>query len=175
MATPTDEQSKYDALYDWAGIQIFNLVRDRFDPHMAILLDVGAGWGKYAKLLPDYVMDAVEIWQPYVEKELLWKHYRAVFNRDICDFDFDWYDAIIMGDVLEHIDVSRAQELIKSLLDRCDELYVIVPYEYPQGEVEGNRHEAHLQDDLTPKIMRQRYPELDLIAENGQKGIYIKA
>lgn len=173
MASPL-EDNRYEALYDWAGIQMFNLVRERFAPKETTILDVGAGWGKYRLLFPDYIMDACEVWKPYIKEERLEEKYREVFAMDICDLGVDWYDAIIMGDVLEHIEVERAQYLINYLFYRCEEMYIIVPYQYPQGEVDGNHFEIHHQDDLTPEIMTKRYPELQLLADNGNKGIYVK-
>ena len=173
MGSPSYDQ-RYAAMYDWAGIQIFNLVRQNYAPERTTILDVGAGWGKYHFLLPDYTMDACEVWKPYIIQENLESLYREVFNTDICDLDVEFYDVIIMGDVLEHIETGRAQDLIKRLYWRCDEMYVVVPYRYPQGEVHGNHFEIHHQDDLTPEIMGERYPELQLIADDEQKGIYVK-
>jgi hypothetical protein len=43
-----------------------------------------------------------------------------------------------------------------------------------QGEYEGNTHETHLQPDLTPDLMKERYPDLELIYGNGQYGYYVK-
>lgn len=42
-----------------------------------------------------------------------------------------------------------------------------------QGEHEGNIHETHLQPDLTPKIMEDRYPELELLYGSEYYGYYI--
>lgn len=42
-----------------------------------------------------------------------------------------------------------------------------------QGEHEGNIHETHLQPDLTPKIMEDRYPELGLLYGSEYYGYYI--
>lgn len=173
MGSPVKDQ-RYAAMYDWAGIQIFNLVRESFNPETTTILDVGAGWGKYHFLLPDYTMDACEIWEPYINEEQLRQLYRRVYNADIHDLNVDFYDVIIMGDVLEHLETTRAQETIQRLYHRCQEMYIIVPYRYPQGEVHGNHFEIHHQDDLTPEIMQERYPELQLLTDNEQKGIYVK-
>ena len=43
-----------------------------------------------------------------------------------------------------------------------------------QGEHEGNMHETHLQPDLTPDIMKQRYSDLELLYGNNFYGYYIK-
>lgn len=180
MAAPANEPSRYDAMYDWAGRTIFNLVRDRFNPHTDTILDVGAGWGKYGYLLPDFKMDACEIWGPYIEEDMLWKKYRHVIQKDICDVDFTHeqagrYSVIILGDVLEHIEEHRAKKLIVYLLTVCDELVVAVPYKYRQDAGE-NPFEEHKQNDLTPEIMEQRYPGLRLhaMSTDAKKGVYIR-
>ena len=176
MSTPKNLGSYYDALYDWAGIQIFNLVRNRFSPHTTEILDVGAGWGKYKILFPDYAkMDACEIWSPYIEDNELRSLYRKVFNEDICDLKFDHYDVIIMGDVFEHIERPRAKALLEKIYYQCKEMYVVVPFEYEQGPEDGNPYEEHKQADLTPELMAKEYPLLDLLCEDSGKGIYIKA
>lgn len=174
MATPENDRAKYAGLYDWAGIQIFNLVRERFHPDLTQILDVGAGWGKYKLLLPDYAqMDACEIWVPYIHQNNLESLYREVFPIDICNLGFNFYDVIIMGDVFEHIERQQAKDLLKTMRDKSTEVYIIVPYEYEQGEEDGNPYEEHKQADLTPELMKIEYPELDLLTDNGNKGIYI--
>lgn len=173
MGTPAP-QHRYAAMYDWAGLQIFNLVRDRFRPGKHTILDIGAGWGKYHFLLPDYTMDAIEIWEPNVKNEKLNNLYRHVFIEDMRNWTPGFYNVIIMGDVLEHISRSDAQALMEKLLPWCDEIYVVVPFRYPQHEVDGNPYEEHLQPDLTPKIMENEYPMLDCVALSDEKGIYIK-
>lgn len=174
MASPPNESSRYDAMYDWAGLQVFNYVRGLFNPHKDRILDVGAGWGKYAYLFPDYYIDANEIWGPYVDNEYLEKKYNQVFRGDICDMEFDFYDVIIMGDILEHIERPRAQELVSRLVTKCKELIVIVPFLYEQHPEDDNIYEEHLQADLTPELMDKLYPELKPLAIEGNRGIYIK-
>ena len=61
------------------------------------ILDVGAGSGTYAKLLykNGYMratVDAVEVWQPYIEEFKLKEKYRHVYSVDIRDFDNHYRD-----------------------------------------------------------------------------------
>jgi hypothetical protein len=49
---------------------------------------------------------------------------------------------------------------------------IAVPYLYEQGEEFGNIHETHLQPDLTPEIMLERYPDLKLIYGDENYGYY---
>lgn len=168
----SSHDSRTDALLDFAGRTIRDDVQRRF--LRASVLDVGAGWGKYGALLPGLTMDAVEVWQPYIAADRLWERYRRVWIGQVEHYAFDWYDVVIFGDVLEHLSVEDAQDAVARIAKRCSEMYVAVPYLYPQGEEEGNPYEAHLQDDLTPYVMQERYPMLKLLATDGAKGVYVK-
>jgi hypothetical protein len=176
--------SNLDAeIYDWAGTFVRDLIVATRDPATAVMLDVGAGQGKYRHLLPEFTFDACEIWPPYVDEWNLTFHYRQVF---VCDYlelvtSPTWYDArydvIIMGDVLEHMSLANAEYALRMSLKRSDEVIVIVPYRYEQGAEHGNEHQRHLQDDLTPERMTTLYPALELVALETRnftpfKGIY---
>ena len=144
----------------------------------ARILDVGAGCGTYSDLLKDYDVgdiDAVEIWQPYIDQYKLNEKYTYVYNKDIRNFSEEFlssYDFIILGDVLEHLSHEDATELLAKL-DRNQKKYVVaVPYSMEQGEYEGNVHETHLQPDLTPENMSTKYPNLELLYSNQWYGYY---
>jgi hypothetical protein len=139
------------------------------------ILDVGPGVGTYSKLLKEigYDMDCIEIFKPYIEKYNLSEKYNTVYEGNIIGFDISKYHLIILGDVLEHVDTNEAQSLIKEITEKNKKCLVAVPYLMEQGEHEGNIHETHLQPDLTPKIMKQRYPELSLLVGNRFYGYYI--
>lgn len=174
MGTPANDRDRYFSTYDFAGLQIRYDITRRFDQTTTIL-DVGAGWGKYRELLPEYPhMDACEIWHPNIEAELLGLGYRDVFEADIVVLDVDRYDVIIMGDVLEHLPTEAAAATVARLNNNCEEIYVAVPYLHPQGEVDGNPFERHVQDDLTDDVMIERYPTLVLYAGSPDKGVYVK-
>lgn len=172
MGTPSTPEAVEDALNDLGGSVVRAYVSNNFHKDSTIL-DVGAGWGKYRKLLPDYPMDACEIWEPYVKEEELKKLYDKVFVKDICDLKFKWYDIIIMGDVLEHIEEEHAVRLIKYMYSRCKQIVAVIPYMYPQGEVDHNPYEIHHQDKLTDSRITELY-NLRLLAGDDVKGVYIK-
>lgn len=136
------------------------------------VLDVGCGHGHYAKLLRDHFcysnFDGIEIWQPYIDEYNLKTLYTNVFNDNILNFNFGYYDLIIMGDILEHLSRDDARSLIKNISDKCTELLVIVPYYLPQDIVNDNKYEIHLQPDLDDSIMSQYYPSLELINYNNK-------
>jgi len=147
-------------------------------PYETKILDIGAGCGTYYDLLGGYgyKMDAVEIWKPYIDKYELKKKYGLVYNKNILEIDFtilDTYDFFILGDVLEHLTVEQGQSLMLFLKQNKKKYIVAVPYQMEQGEYEGNTHETHLQPDLTPDIMKQRYPDLKLLYGNNFYGYYI--
>ena len=130
-------------------------------PLDAKILDVGAGCGTYSDLLRGYgyEMDAVEIWQPYIDKYELKKKYGVVYHKNILAIDFvilDTYHFFILGDVLEHLTAEEAQYFMLFLKQNNKKYIVAVPYQMEQDEYEGNKYEIHLQPDLTPDIMRQR-------------------
>lgn len=137
------------------------------------ILDVGAGDGKWRDLLKEYVMDGVEVFEPNIERYGLKDKYREVFNIDIKDFKYDWYDLVIFGDVIEHLTVEEAQEVLRYAYKHSKEVIVAVPYCYKQGIEYGNVYEIHKQDDLTPEIMKERYPELEEYIRNERYGYYI--
>lgn len=139
------------------------------------ILDVGPGYGKYGNLLkPEYKnVDALEIWEPYITQFNLKDIYRNVFVGDICTFDFFNYDYLILGDVLEHIEIDRAIELTNKINNMDKQCLIAVPYLYPQGEHEGNTFETHHQPDLTHYIFLNRYSKMNCLFKNELYGYYI--
>lgn len=135
------------------------------------ILDVGACDGIWRKLLPEYIMDAVEIFTPNAERLT---GYRAVFNRDIIRFAYVHYDLIIFGDVIEHMTVKDAQDVLEYAKLHCDDMIIAVPWQYKQGIAYGNQWEIHIQDDLTPEIFAERYPGFDPIWQNDIYAYYHK-
>ena len=59
--------------------------------------------------------------------------YQRVFVADARTFEFDYYDVIICGDVLEHMDEDDGIRLVERLYDRCDELEMS-----PRGDLRHN-------------------------------------
>ena len=127
-------------------------------------LDVGACDGKWQEWLGEYfTMDAVEIFEPYIEKHNLEDKYRKVFACDVADLKYDYYDLVIFGDVIEHMSVEKAQNVIAYAKEHATHIIVAVPFLYSQGPYDGNEYERHIQDDLTPELFNERYPGFELI------------
>jgi SAM-dependent methyltransferase len=139
------------------------------------ILDVGAGSGTYADLFKGlgYHIDCLEIWEPYVNQFNLREKYENVIIGDIRDFDFSKYDYIVMGDVLEHLTFNDAKIVLDKINESNKKCLIAVPYNYEQGSYEGNVYETHLQPDLTPSLMLERYPSLKLIFGDGGYGYYV--
>jgi len=147
-------------------------------PYETRILDIGAGCGTYSDLIRGYgyKLDAVEIWEPYITKYDLKNKYSWVYERNVMNMPFnvlEAYDFYILGDVLEHLSVEDAQWLLSYLRLKGKKFLVAVPYQMFQDEYEGNKYETHLQPDLTPDVMKQRYPELELLYGNEFYGYYI--
>ena len=157
------------ASYDYGKAEVCAWIRRVF-PRTAMVLDVGAGDGKWRRLLPEYRnMDAVEAYLPNAEKLT---GYDYVFRTDIRGFRYIWYDLIIFGDVIEHMTPQEARAVLDYAWPRCRDLIVAVPFRFPQGEIYGNPYERHVQDDLTPEIVAERYPMLEVLHDPGHGYMY---
>jgi hypothetical protein len=146
-------------------------------PPSSTILDVGAGAGYYSKLLKETFpnMDAIEIFEQYIGMYQLKLKYRNVWNENILTFEFDHYDIILMGDVLEHIEESEGIELVKKLYSKCDELVIAIPFNAPQGEYFGNIYETHLQPKLTHEDFLSKYDGFKPLEYRNDYGVYIKS
>lgn len=149
-------------------------IKDHF-PKGATCLDVGACDGKWGKLLKDYLkMDAVEIYEPNIRKHQLLNIYGIVFNYDVREMEYDYYDLIIFGDVLEHMSVKDAQKVIEYAKPRCRDFLIAVPYQWTNRSHYGNPWEVHIQDDLTPKNVLERFKGIQPLFIYDRYGYYIK-
>lgn len=140
---------------------VVNLIRTNFPSNSTRILDVGVGSGTYRNLLPEYTMDGIEVYSKYIQDFNLESRYRKIFNVDVVDFEFNAneYELVIMGDVLEHLSVVDALNVLKSIKDSGMSLLIQVPYMYEQGIYDGNDHEIHLPSDLTHDVFLDRYSE----------------
>ena len=157
--------------YDFGKSEVCAWIRAHF-PRTSTILDVGAGDGKWRRLLREYeTMDAVEAYGPNVTE--LWKSfYRNVFQADIRRFEYGRYDLIIFGDVIEHLSPQDAQAVLAYAAERCRDMVVAVPWLYRQDAIYGNPYEVHLQPDLTPEIFAARYPTLEVLHDPGHGYCY---
>ena len=143
-----------------------------FQPHR--VLDIGAGAGGYADIIRDVhkeyakwyqgdvIIDAVEIFEPYIERFKLREKYDQVMLNDVRNPFFlaslGSYDLIVMGDVVEHIERNMMIEIWKALKFKAKFIWISLPVKmgsagpwyagYNQSPSEGdeNAHELHVCD-----------------------------
>ena len=164
----------YDTFDGFVAALVRWALPDRGTP----ILDVGPGAGKYAKLLSDYsCVDAVEAFEPYVERFDLRRLYRHICVANVANLVRELrprqYELAILGDVLEHLSVAEAREVIGRLLELQTRLLVIVPFRLEQAAACGNVHEIHRQPDLSVEVMRIRYPQLSLLVADERSGAFV--
>lgn len=118
----------------------------------ATALDIGAGAGKYGKLIkaasPECIVTAIELYREYVERFSLHAIYDEVQCGDalaLIETAVDkTYDLVVFGDVLEHFRKSYGVDLLNFFVYRSRYILALFPSDYVQNSVEGNRAEAHL-------------------------------
>ena len=143
-------------------------------PSGGTALDVGCGDGAWSDYLKGhFAIDAIEVYEPYLDRYGVRGKYRSVFVQDARSFRWKKYDVVIMGDVLEHLAIEDARTLVIRAKKYCNLLLIAVPYLYEQGAYDGNEHEEHKQPDLTPEIFNERYPGFSLIFGNDKYGYYV--
>lgn len=117
------------------------------------ILDIGAGSGTYGKLIKsidnNYVVEAVEIWEPYIKEFNLESIYDVVYLKDAREFEFiKKYDLVIFGDILEHMSEDDASKLWNKASNFCKYGLISIPtVHFPQGAEYGNPYEVHVTED----------------------------
>lgn len=131
------------------------------------ILDIGFGAGVYGKLLKAFFyqnIDGVDVWSKNIKETGLNHIYDNIFIENVLDFDFDYYDLIIMGDVLEHIELEDSKKLLEKFINenKCSSIIVQVPYVY-ENEIAhyGNDAERHLQPTIDKEYMEKHFPYLN--------------
>jgi hypothetical protein len=153
-----------------------NYILSNYGPETKIL-DVGAGVGTYSKLLKQngYTnLDCVEAFEEYIISYGLKELYNTVYMGDVTELNINFldYDLIILGDVLEHIEESKAINLI-SKMKSCD-VIVAIPFESEQGIHFENVYEIHLQPDLTLNNFFNRYQGFYPLCVRFDYGVFVK-
>ena len=145
---------------------VLEYVSNKWGPQIK-MLDIGAGDGKWARVLGSHVreIDAVEIFEPYIERYNLKELYNKVHLGNFLEYEFDHYDLVVMGDVFEHVTQEDAFNWLTKVREKVLDLIIVVPFEYRQDwdGVYENVYGHHHQPDLTPMNMLERYPMLRLV------------
>jgi hypothetical protein len=144
----------------------------------ANIIDIGAGVGTYADMLRPLGydnIDAVEVFNQYIENYHLKSKYRSVFNHNIINSELylNDYSLAILGDVVEHM-TYRDSLIVLDKLKLCKEIIIAVPFNAIQGPSMGNQYEIHIQNDLTNEKFLSMYEEFIPLCLRYDYGVYVK-
>lgn len=125
-----------------------------------ISLDIGAGAGKYGRLLaravPDCERTAVEVNGSYVNRFDLRSLYHRVELADAAswwrDNPDETFDVVVAGDVLQTMPKSAGQDLLNAMVYRCAWIVLLMPEFVIQGAL----------DDAVTNVHRSVWSERDL-------------
>lgn len=128
---------------DWLVPRIFAELPGR-------VLDVGPGEGTYRNLLSAAPAGTrfigLEVYKHYVIEYRLDRLYDHLIIGDARYATFPESDVVILGDVIEHMDLDDAKRVwFKARRAAKRKVFVSIPLGvHPQGAVHGNEHERHL-------------------------------
>ena len=154
----------------------------KFERVPITVIDVGVEGGKWSDLFKATgickIIDGIEAYAPLIEINHLNEKYDHIYNMDVREYiktpDNKKYDVAILGEILEHLTVEEAREVLDYFCDNATEVVVTVPYQYQQDAINGNEFQEHIQDDLTREIVLERYPRLVLVEDNEFHGVFLK-
>ncbi len=143
------------------------------------VLDVGAGQGVYLDLIRQgigagVVVNAVEVWQPYIDQFDLENRYDKLFAMDVKDMTSFAYDLVILGDVLEHMSEKSAVELWDRISQQAKYAIVSIPIiHYHQDAINGNPYEVHVEEDWNTKRVLSTFKGIVEHKEFPVTGVFI--
>lgn len=137
-------------------------------------LDIGCGEGTYARMFPGGHWTGVEVFPPYVSQFGLDEIYDTLIIQDARATEFtEDFDVAFAGDVLEHMTAAEASELMLKLRRAAEWTVVSIPLgHHPQGAVNGNEHERHV-EDWDDKKVRRTFGEPTFSVIDGIIGVYV--
>lgn len=143
------------------------------------MLDIGCGSGTYSHLIhnhyPHAALIGIEVWEPYVQRFNLNDLYDELIVGDVREVDpLPNADVVILGDVLEHMTTDDAVKVWdRARMAARKAVYLSIPIvHYPQGECEGNPHEAHVVDDYTHQRILDTFPGITAQWTGREIGVY---
>lgn len=132
------------------------------------VLDVGAGEATYWEFITSFVdknisIDAIEVWEPYVEYFKLKEKYDQVFIVDAREFNDYKYDLVIFGDILEHMSEEDALKLWDKCSKQAKYAVISIPIVHmPQGAYNDNPYEIHVEENWdSEKVLNKFHSIVD--------------
>jgi ABC-type taurine transport system substrate-binding protein len=127
------------------------------------ILDVGAGAGIYCDVLFHAGfrgdIDAIEVWEPYINEFDLDNKYDFVFQEDVRKWDDFNYDLIIFGDILEHMTVEEALAVWDKVSKQAKYAVIAIPIiHYHQPAINNNPYEEHVKEDWSHEEVLNTFP-----------------
>ena len=125
--------------------------------------DVGAGQGTYLNLIREgigagVIVNAVEVWQPYIDEFNLINRYDKLFAIDVREMDSFGYDLVILGDILEHMSEEDAVALWEKISKQAKYAMISIPIiHYHQDAINGNPYEVHVEEDWTMERVLEKF------------------
>lgn len=144
----------------------------KLDPEPQSILDVGPGAGQWFDLLKPWFsgvpFNAIEIFEPYVERYKLRERYDKVMLGDVRDLVYQnshslsvfywdlvilfYWDLVIFGDVIEHMPKPDAIQVVKNLLHK--HALISIPIgPCPQDPTDENPYEEHVAEWSTDDVL----------------------
>jgi hypothetical protein len=152
-------------------------IKNKINPQT--VLDVGAGVGTYSLLFRKYdfvpkLLNAIEVWEPYIKEYELLNKYKNVFNVDVREWE-DWnYDLVILGDVLEHMSKDEALTLWDKISKQARYAIISIPIiDCPQGHEHDNPYEEHIKDDWTTQEVLKSFTNIIDHNEYSVVGVFL--
>ena len=143
------------------------------------VLDVGAGQGVYLDLIRQglgagVIVNAVEVWQPYIDQFDLENRYDKIFAMDVRDLTNFAYDLVILGDVLEHMSEDSAVELWNRISQQARHAIISIPIiHYHQDAINGNPYEIHVEEDWNTERVLKTFKGIVDYKEFPVTGVFI--
>ena len=143
------------------------------------VLDVGAGQGVYLDLIRQgigagVIVNAVEVWQPYIDQFDLENRYDKLFAMDVREMTNFEYDLVILGDVLEHMSEKEAVELWDRISLQAKNAIISIPIiHYHQEAINGNPYEVHVEEDWNVERVLNTFKNIKEHKEFPITGVFI--
>jgi hypothetical protein len=158
----------------WQNISTCVELIRKLDPQS--ILDIGVGFGRWGILSREFLevfkgipsrkdwklkIDGIEIFPSCIDKYHKYFYNKIYFGNAYTKIDAisDFYDLVILGDVLEHFEKQTAILLMHKLLNKCKYIILNIPLgeNWVQEELYGNPYEKHL-SFWEPDELKQLFP-----------------